>query len=125
MNRSQAYNEFWNSFGWVAYDEYTIPDEKDLPKQYIVYNFASDSLDADIALHVTLWERDTSSWKQVALKADEISEAIYRMEKPIEIDTGYMWIKKGNPFAARVDDDTDDNVKGYYLNITVEFLTAY
>lgn len=124
MNKAQAYDTFWNSFGWKAYDEYTPLDEKDMPKQYIAYNFAQDALDVDVPLHVYLWDLDTS-WVNVTLKANEIAQAIDAMESPIKIDTGYMWIKRGEPFAQRINDSSNDMARGMYLNVTVEYLTAY
>lgn len=124
MNKAQAYDAFWNSFGWVAFDEYTPLDDKDMPNRYITYNFAEDALDADVTLHVSLWDLNTS-WKDVTLKADEIAERIDNMETPIKIDGGYLWIKRGVPFAQRINDSSNDMARGVYLNVVVEYLTAY
>lgn len=123
MDKAQAITSFWNSFGWTAYDEYTTPDE-DVPDRHITYDFAADNLDSPIALHATIWDRSTS-WEAVSKKADEIAEAIDSMTSPIRIDDGYVWIKRGAPFSQRIKDDTDDMMRGVYINIVVEYLTAY
>lgn len=124
MDKGQAIDQFWNSFGWQAYDENTTPEDQDLPDNHITYDFVSDALDANTSMHATIWDR-SESWKSVTLKAEQIAEAIANMEKPIKIDTGYVWIKRGEPFAQRIDDDTDDMARGVYINITVEYLTEY
>ena len=42
MDKSQALNTFWNSFGIPAYDEYTVPDGTSIP--YITYDTATDAV---------------------------------------------------------------------------------
>ena len=34
-------------------------------------------------------------------------------------------LKRGSPFAQRMSDPNDDMIRSIYINITVEFLTAY
>jgi hypothetical protein len=36
MNKSQALQSFWESFGIPAYNEYTVPDNAEMP--YITYS---------------------------------------------------------------------------------------
>jgi hypothetical protein len=43
----------------------------------------------------------------------------------LPIDDGYVFMVKGTPFAQRMADPSDELVKRIYLNINVEFLTAY
>ncbi len=122
MDKGQALNNFWNSFGWTAYDEYTTPE--DIPDAHITYEYASDGLDVNLPLHATIWDR-SSSWSSVTQKAEEIAHAI-STSSPIALDTGgYMWIKKGEPFAQRIEDETDDMARGMYINIIVEYLTEF
>lgn len=122
MNKAQAIHEFWSSFGWTAYDEYSVPDDAQFP--YITYNVSTDSLGQPIPLTAFLWDR-SSSWKSVTEKAEEIAEHIgygYYIDK---IDGGYIRIVKGSAFAQRMNEPEDELVKKIYINIIVEFMTAY
>ena len=121
MNKSQAINDFWNGFGWKAYNEYTVPE--DVSDNHITYEFVSDAIDANDSIHATIWDRSTS-WESVTLKTEEIAQAIARMS-PIKIDTGYVWLKRGEPFAQRIYDETDDMARGVYINLIVEYLTEF
>lgn len=122
MNKSQALYSFWSSFGFPAYDENSVPDDAKLP--YITYSDATDSLGSVVPLSASIWDKNTS-WERISLKADEIAKAIgetgyYKMK----IDTGYVWMVKGTPFAQRMSDPEKD-IKRIYLNVQAEFLTPY
>lgn len=123
MDKEQAIHEFWSSFGLLAYDEGTVPDEAQLP--YITYTISTDSIGNPLQLNASLWY-DSTSWKEITKKTEEISRFItnngYYLK---EIDGGYLWIQKGVPFAQRMSDPESDTIRRMYLNITVEFLTAY
>lgn len=123
MDKSQALNNFWNSFNIPAYDEISVPDDAQMP--YITYSAKTDSLGNVLPLSASVWYRE-STWKNAVLKAEEVAKAIaeYGFYKA-EIEGGYMWITKGTPFAQRMSDPNDDMIKRVYLNIMVEFLTAY
>lgn len=121
MNKGQAIDTFWNSFGWKAYDEQTTPEDTQYP--HITYEFVSDAIDANDNIHATLWDRSTS-WETVTLKTEEIAQSLSRAY-PIKIDTGYVWLKRGQPFAQRINDDTDDLIRGVYINLIVEYLTEF
>ena len=126
MNKAQAIHAFWNGFGLTAYDENSIPTGKDAPKlTYITYSFSTDSIDEPVTLYANIWDRSTS-WAFVEQKAQEIAEAIVKMNPPaLQIDNGRLYIAKGNPFAQRMSDPSDDMVRRVYINISAEFLTAY
>lgn len=121
MNKAQAIDKFWNSFELPAYDENSVPDDAVMP--YITYSLSTDSLDNPVTLSGSLWYR-SESWKDITLKSEEISKKV--SEKGFysdKIDGGYLWITRGSPFAQRM---TDINpVKRIYINLMVEFLTAY
>lgn len=121
MDKGQVIDYFWNSFTWPAYNEYTVPEG--VSDKHITYEFVSDSIGANDSIHATLWDRSTS-WKDITLKTEEIAQRLARMN-PIKIDTGYVWLKRGEPFAQRIYDDTDDMIRGVYINLTVEYLTEY
>ena len=120
MDKAQAINHFWNSFGLPAYDESTVPQNASMPR--ITYSVATDSLEGILNLSASLWYR-TNSWQVITQKAAEIEKYLFG-GKVIDIDTGKVWIVKGHPFAQRMM-DPDDSIRRMYLNIQVEFLTAY
>lgn len=120
MDKSQALNTFWNSFGIPAYDEYTVPDGTSMP--YITYDTAVDAVGTDIPMTASIWYRD-SSWESISKKADEISQRISYSFYIIAIDGGYMVVKRNNVFAQRMDDPSDDGVRRIMLSVLIEFLT--
>lgn len=123
MDKGQALNYFWSSFGLPAYDENTVPDDAVLP--YITYNTVTDSLDNVIPLTGSVWYKGMS-WADVEAKSAEIARHIGEYgHNVIRIDGGYVYITKGSPFAQRVVDGSDEQMRRIYINITAEFLTAY
>lgn len=122
MDKSQALDKFWNSFGIPAYEESTIPDEAVMP--YITYEVSTGALNDELYLTASIWYH-SNSWKAIEKKKDEIAKKIreygYYKQK---IDDGYMVITQAVPFAQRTSDE-DNSVRRIYLNIAVEFLTAY
>lgn len=126
MNKYQALQCFWSSFGWAAYNENTVPDDA-LEKngnKYITYEAATDSYGQDMLLSASLWQRSTS-WTEIHAKAEEIAEYIETQFPPeIPVDGGFLKIRKASPFAADSADD-DDTIRRIRLNIYAEFLTAY
>lgn len=123
MTKSQALNTFWNSFSWPAYHEDSVPDNSSFP--YITYSEITDSLGNVVALSSSLWDR-SSSWKRISDKSEEIAKSIGENgHKVLKLDSGYIWLVKGTPFAQRMNDPNDDQIKRIYLNVLGEFLTAY
>lgn len=122
MDKSQALHAFWSSFGLPAYDMYSVPDGATMP--YITYEAATDDFENDVQLNASLWYR-TTSWEQPCKKADEIAAAINEMASPTPIDGGYMWVKRGTPFAQRMGETDQENVKRMVVIIIVNYLTAY
>jgi len=125
MNKEQAIHSFWSSFGWTAIDEQSAYDRPmDVKYPYITYEVAVAELDEPISLSADLWDRSTS-WKNVTEKSEEIARYIKGLS-PIPIDSGYVWITKGSPFAQRMAEDTGlADVRRVHINITVEFFTNY
>lgn len=122
MNKAQAIHSFWSSFGLPAYDQSTVPDGTGgAVMPYITYEVKEDDLGNDLGLTASLWYR-SSSWEAITLKSNEIAQRIKEI-LPIKIDSGYVWIKRGSPFAQRMS-DTDDGVRRILISITVEYLTS-
>ena len=121
MTKAAAMYQFWNSFGLTAYEENTVPDNAVFP--YITYQLVTDSFDREIPLSASLWYR-SESWTAINAKTEEISQKISRGGKIISCDGGAIWMKRGQPFAQNMGDESDDLIKRKYLNITAEFMTA-
>ena len=121
MTKAAAIYQFWNSFGLTAYEENSVPDDATFP--YITYQLVTDSFDREIPLTASLWYRG-ESWAGINSKTEEISQKISRGGKIISCDGGAIWLKRGQPFAQSMVDESDDLIKRKYLNITAEFVTA-
>ena len=121
MTKAAAMYQFWNSFRLTAYEENTVPHDAAFP--YITYQLVTDSFDREIPLSASLWYR-SESWTSINAKTEEISQKISRGGKIISCDGGAIWLKRGQPFAQNMGDESDDLIKRKYLNITAEFMTA-
>ena len=121
MTKAAAIYQFWNIFGLTAYEENTVPDDATFP--YITYQLVTDSFDREVAVAASLWYRG-ESWTDINAKTEEISADIGIGGKIIKCDGGRIWIKRGQPFAQNMGDESDDLIKRKYLNLTFEFLTA-
>ena len=121
MTKAAAIYQFWNSFGLTAYEENTVPTDASFP--YITYQLVTDSFDREIQLAASIWYR-SESWTDINAKTEEISQKISRGGKIIPCDGGAIWLKRGQPFAQNMGDESDDLIKRKYLNITAEFMTA-
>jgi hypothetical protein len=121
MTKAAAIYQFWSSFGLTAYEENTVPEDAAFP--YVTYQLVTDSFDRDVSATASLWYRG-ESWTAINAKTEEISAHIGLGGKIITCDGGRIWIKRGQPFAQNMGDESDDLIKRKYLNLTVEYLTA-
>lgn len=121
MTKAAAIYQFWSGFGLTAYEENTVPTDAAFP--YITYQLVTDSFDREIPLTASLWYR-IENWTGINAKTEEISQTISRGGKIIPCDDGAIWLKRGQPFAQSMGDESDDLIKRKYLNITAEFMTA-
>ena len=121
MTKAAAIYQFWSSFGLTAYEENTVPADATFP--YITYQLVTDSFDREVPVTASLWYR-SESWTAINGKTEEISQKISRGGKIISCDGGAIWLKRGQPFAQNMRDESDDLIKRKYLNITAEFMTA-
>ena len=121
MTKAAAIYQFWSGFGLTAYEENTVPDDAIFP--YITYQLVTDSFDREIQLTASIWYR-SESWAEINAKTEAISQKISRGGKIIHCDGGAIWLKRGQPFAQNMGDESDNLIKRKYLNITAEFMTA-
>lgn len=119
MNKMQALNAFWNGFALTAYDEHTVPDDANLP--YITYEASSDDFGNSLAQSASLWYHDPS-WAAITTKEQAISDFIGRGGRMVPYSGGAIWIRKGSPWAQRMDDPNDGEIRRIVLNVIVEFL---
>ena len=123
MNKPQALNAFWESFGLDAYDS-TIVLPENTPYPRISYDSATGAIGDILNLSASLWYR-SSGWAEIETKTAEIGDALPEGSSYIiKIDGGYMRIMRGRPFAQRVGDPDDPGIRRMIINIQVEFLTA-
>lgn len=123
MTKAQALHYFWSGFDLPAYEVNAVPDNATMP--YITYDAAEDMIDGILPLSASLWYHDTS-WDAITAKANAISYIITSVHRPIPLSQGgYLWIKRGTPFAQRMGDPSSDTIKRIYINIQAEYLTAY
>ena len=121
MTKAAAIYQFWNSFGLTAYEENSVPVEAAFP--YITYQLVTDSFYREVPVTASIWYR-SESWTGINAKTEEISQKISRGGKIISCDGGAIWLKRGQPFAQNMGDESDNLIKRKYLNITAEFITA-
>ena len=121
MTKAAAIYQFWSGFGLTAYEENTVPEDAAFP--YITYQLVTDSFDREVAATASLWYRG-ESWAAINAKTEEISVHIGLGGKIIKCDGGRIWIKRGQPFAQNMGDESDDLIKRKYLNLTFEFFTS-
>jgi hypothetical protein len=124
MDKEQALHKFWSGFGLTAYDENTVPDNALTTNggKYLTYNVATASLDEPTLLYANLWYK-SSSWAEITVKANEMSEMIGRGGAIVPFDGGKIWICRGTPFSQRMPDE-DDTIRRIYINVMAEYLSA-
>ena len=118
MNKTQALNNFWNSFDLPAYDVSSVPDGAALP--YITYSVAEDDFGYPVSLSASIWYR-SMRWDDISLKSKQIANKITRGGIIVSYDDGAIWITKGTPFAQRIQDE-DNSIRRIFINVEVEFL---
>lgn len=117
MDKWQSLHLFWGGFGLTAYDENTVPDNTTLP--YITYSASVADFDEAVYMTASIWYR-SNSWTEVSQKAEEISNLIGG-GFGIGYDGGRLWVTKGTPFAQRLADESDPQIRRIILQITAEF----
>lgn len=121
MTKGAALFTFFSGFGWPGHVDTAVPEDAALP--YLTYTPVFDAWDGGpVALTVNLWDR-TESESAMNAKAQEISAAIGLGGKLLACDGGYIWLRRGTPFAQPVLNAEDPTIKRRYINITAEYLT--
>ena len=119
MDKEQALQAFWASFGVPAYDENTVPDGAELPR--ITYSVSTGELNYPVSLTASIWDR-SKSWKSVTDIARTVLETISRGGCTIPYTGGVIWLKTANTPAQRMG-DTDDSIRRIVISLQAEFFS--
>lgn len=125
LDKAQALNAFWNSFGVKAYEENTVPASVVNANNgmYIAYEVTLDSFPNTSLLAASLYDVNNTRWNDIEAKAAEISAGIGYGGKIQPCDGGALWIKRGSPFSQHMEGE-NDTTRRIYLNIEVDFITV-
>ena len=123
MTKAAAIQGFWGSFGLEAFEENAVPTGDDAPEYpYITYELATDDYGGEAVASVSLWYRG-SSWVPVNAKTDEIGTRIGYGGIRIPCDGGYIWMRRGSPFAQSMGDPDDNMIRRKVLSVNAMYLT--
>ena len=132
MNKQQAYNSFWNSFGVLAFEENSVPTEDVIEAMIkegvatarwpmITYQVLIDDINEPIYPTASIYDKSTS-WERADTLANAISASIQTMGT-IKLDNGRVFLRKGCPFAQHMSEEADRSIRRIVLNLGIEFLT--
>ena len=119
MDKYEALNKFYSSFGLKAYEENSVPEKAKMP--YITYEVITSSLgDNNVALALQIWFNDT---KLITIDklTEEISDALSGGKK-LKCDDGYIVLYRGKPFAQNIK-TIDKSIKCKYITVMADFVT--
>lgn len=119
MNKYNALQNFWSSFGVDAYDENTVPDDAKLP--YITYSVSTGSFDYPVSMSASIYDR-SMKWISVTEIANRIEKALKNGGKYLNYGDGAIWIRMGTPWAQRLSDTSNDTIRRIVLNLEVEYI---
>ena len=119
MNKYEALNKFYNSFGIPAYEENSVPEKKPMP--YITYELITSSIESEsIAMSFKIYYRSES-----LIEIDSITEKISKVLTGgvnLKCDEGYITLHRGEPFALNIGSG-EKSVKAKYINVTANYIT--
>lgn len=126
MDRYQAQQSFWASFGVPALrDAVVIPQDVQEALwveygAYITYEASTAPFDGDAMISASIWTR-SESWDTADALADLIETRLKNGGKVVPYDGGIIWITPESPFAQSMGDPEDDKIKRKLLNVVLHF----
>lgn len=122
MTQEAAIYQFLSGFAIPAYASASVPDQAQFP--YLTYDLVLGEWEqGEVNMPVNVWYR-TESEAAPNAKVREIGTAIGRSGVTVPCDGGFLWLKKGSPWAQSVTvDGEDEKVKRRLLNISIETMT--
>lgn len=119
MNKYEALDKFYNSFGIPAYEENSVPEDAKMP--YIKYDVSTSGFNSQsVPLSLQMFFKSNSLMK-INSFTEKLSDAL-RNGVSLKCDKGYIVLYRGEPFAQNVGSG-DKTVKCKYVNITADFIT--
>lgn len=120
MDKVQALHNFFSSFGVVAYDSNSVPDDAPFPR--ITYDVSISEFDDPVSISASIWYR-SASWQAITQKAEDIMREVVYGGKLLNSDDGMIWLRRGSPFYQRMNDE-DDTIRRIYMNFEVEYFNV-
>lgn len=121
MTKEQALYKFFNQFGIIGYRNTSVPDDVIFP--YLTYDAPISSFEeGPVSITLNLYYY-TDSEAVPDAKAEEIRQAIGMGGVLLNCEGGAIWLKWGSPWCQSLVDETNENIKRRYINITAEYLT--
>ena len=117
MNKWDAQQAYWSSFGLPAFNELTVRDDAQMP--YITYQFVNGEIDGVVNASASLYYRGTS-WGPICSKVMEMEPIV---DRQVPIDGGVMKVRKPERnFAQPMNEPSDNKVRRMVLTVEIEFL---
>lgn len=127
MDKWEAQQQYWSSFGLRAFNEQTVPDfvpdgdgnSVELVPPYITYQPVTGALNGQINASGRVWYKG-NSWTPIFAKINEM-ERFGNQEIPI--DGGVMKVRiPVRGFAQPLGDPNDAQLRTMAVNVEIEFL---
>lgn len=112
---SQTFYNFFNGFV-PSFLENNVPVGTSYP--YLTYTLTDSGAFQDNLLQIKVYDKSTSALSIINL-ADQIGDIIGEGIKLNVIDGGYVYMRKGEPFAQVIQGD-GITIKTIYINIIVQ-----
>ena len=121
MDKEQALQSFWSSFGVPAYNENSVRADATFPR--ITYPVAIGSLNYPVSLTAKISD-NTTSWTRIRKISHLIAETISRGGIGVDFDGGRIWITPRGQIAADMPVDKDnDSIREIQIFVNAEFLS--
>ena len=122
MTKGAALQQFFSQF-LTAYTATSVPEDVVFP--YLTYDAVFDAWGGEpVSLTVNLWFY-TESEAVPNAKADEISKALEGGAVLDMVNGEYIVLHRGSPWCQALRDETNNNVKRRYLNVTADYLCHF
>ena len=125
MTKNAAIQNFFASFGLAAYPDVSVVKSGDEKPSfpYITYSASTDSDMGRVMVTASVWYR-SESWTALNATVDAISQYV-GTRRVLECDEGGIIVRKGEPWAQPMGDDSDDMIKRKILSFEFLFATTY
>lgn len=124
MDKYQALQSFFSSFGLKAYNEVGMPTGENAPKlPYITYEVQVSDWETRVSTTFSVWYRE-ATWKNIYAKSEEIRRKLKSM-CTVKYDNGCICVTAGSPMINYMGDVADDKIKRAVFNIEMCFIDLH